>query len=143
MVIASARSRIVGANAAILEAADHPVVVLELVEDAEAIAAVGHDIPTAAAENTDNVELFAQRLVDTAARREFRPVRVTAKTGELGRRVGEDTRMRALHIVDGVVGNAAADGRRDPRTVIDRLPDGLRNIAVTVVTTVTIVVLFL
>jgi hypothetical protein len=54
---------VVWPDAAILEAADHAVVALELVEDAQPVTAVAGDMSAAAAQDADNVEFLRERVV--------------------------------------------------------------------------------
>ncbi len=83
MIVVGARRRVIGADAAILEAADHAGVALELVKDAQTIVAIGDDMAGAAADQADDIPFFVERMVVAAARREFRPIGVAAQTGKL------------------------------------------------------------
>src|SRR5690606_34706401 len=108
-----------GTDTVVFEAADHPIVVLEMIENAQVIAAIAGDMARTGGKHADNVHLLGNGVIDRAAGRELVELRITAKTGHLEPDICKDAVMRVLGVVDRVVDQIAADRRLDPRPRID------------------------
>src|SRR5690606_7099329 len=100
---------IVWTKTVVLEAADHAVVTLEVVEHAQIAGAVALDVTTAERDEADQIKFIHQRLVVGAARCELRPLRIAAKTSHFRGEVGIHAVARVLDVVDRVVDQRSTD----------------------------------
>src|SRR5690606_27632414 len=101
--------------------------VLEMIEDAQVIAAKAGDMARTGGKHADNVHFLGNGVIDRAAGRELVELRIATKTSHLKANIGEDAVMRVLGVVDRVVDQIAADRGLDPgagaNAVQDRLGD--------------------
>src|SRR5690606_42152924 len=92
-----------GTDTVVFEAADHPIVVLEMIENAQVIAAIAGDMARTGGKHADNVHFFGNGVIDRATGRELVEFRIASKASNLKANIGEDAVMRVLGVVDGVV----------------------------------------
>ena len=94
---------VAGADSGIAEAADHVAAALERVKDAQPVVAELLDVTAADANQTDNILLCRQRLVEAAFEGGFEKAGIAAKPGRLLFEFRVEAVVRVFSIIDGVV----------------------------------------
>src|SRR5690606_15906300 len=130
-------------DAVVFEAADHAIVVLEMIEDAQVLAAKAGDMARTGGKHADNVHLLGNGVIDRAAGRELVELRIATKTGHLEPDICKDAVMRVLGVVDRVVDQIAADRRLDPGAGVNAIQYGLRNVTTRVRVAIAIGITFI